>query len=190
MPELDKFYRGVRLVWASEEAHPYHVLHWSDDPRSHPWCEACRVRKPPSGSFLGEPDEKPDDVTIELRPHDPVYVQRTLIDAYHSLGWIPPTERDALDLPEYDADVDVPTDPEGAYWYWVGLSHKHHVRTDGTCYTKHFPLCAHCNPNILEGVTKPWDAITAPIAEAPARTTTATPTGPAEVPDVKAGALF
>jgi hypothetical protein len=46
---------------------------------------------------------------------------------------------------------------EERYWYWSGLNHKWHVATDDTCYTTQHPLCAHCNPQILDHDPKPWE---------------------------------
>lgn len=52
-------YKGVPLVWESQEAEPEHVFHWQDDPRKHPWCRKCQERVVPKGMFIGTPTERP-----------------------------------------------------------------------------------------------------------------------------------
>lgn len=74
------------------------------------------------------------------------------------------------------------TERERNYWHWIEMAHKHHVGTDGTCHPRHHPLCASCNPHILEKGPKPWTPmpITAPTAEALEKITTATTAGHVE----------
>jgi hypothetical protein len=52
-------YKGVPLVWKSQESEPEHVFHWHDDPRKHPWCRKCQERVVPKGTFAGTPTERP-----------------------------------------------------------------------------------------------------------------------------------
>jgi hypothetical protein len=52
-------YKGIPLVWKSQEVEPEHVFHWSDDPRKHPWCLKCRQREVPKVAYSGVRTERP-----------------------------------------------------------------------------------------------------------------------------------
>jgi hypothetical protein len=52
-------YKGMPLVWKSEETVPEHVFHWNDDPRRHPWCPKCRQREAPKVTFSGTTTTEP-----------------------------------------------------------------------------------------------------------------------------------